>query len=440
MAAANKSTPARGLTQSKLDEWAASVHHKRFEVRDRQCPGLFVRVGTTGAVTFRWHAFDRGTKKHRNETVGRYPDLSLAEARAKLGKMKDAQRTGVLAAFTAGDKTTVNELGKRFLEQLEMRRRNPDDARSSCRIARSYFDREVFPRIGNVPVNMVSSAACREIVESIVERGKPTAAGMVHQLLGQFFRFAEGLDMIERNPARALDRSALGAAAGPARQRCLSAKEIAAFWHAMESEKTPGTGTAKLALRILLLTAVRQGELVKARWSDVDLREATWTIPPENRKLKKSVEPSARDFVVPLSPLALSLFRELKENAGSSEWVLPSPMHGGSAGFSRVTLATTCRNFFEPRTGKPAPFKMATFTPHDLRRTARSCFTGKLGADPMLAERSLGHTVGGRVLNTYDTGDYLEQRRGLLDKWAVYVERLAKPEAAPVAFLPTARP
>jgi integrase len=189
------------------------------------------------------------------------------------------------------------------------------------------------------------------------------------------------------------------------------------------------------------LTAARQGELVKAKWRNVDLDEATWTIPPANRKLKKSVESSARDFVVPLSPLALALFRELKENARASDWVVPSPMHAGSAGFSLVTLSTACRNFFDRRDGKPAALKMPPFTPHDLRRTARSCFTEKLGADHFLAERCLGHAVGGRVTQTYDTGAYLEQRRALLDKWAVYVERLAKPEAAPVAFLPApARP
>ena len=112
----------------------------------------------------------------------------------------------------------------------------------------------------------------------------------------------------------------------------------------------------------------------------------------------------------------MSVFRKLKEIAGASEWVLPSPMHGGVAGFSPVTLATTCRNIFEPRTGARPVFKMPPFTPHDLRRTARSCFTDTLGADAMLAERCLGHIVVGRVLNTYDTGDYLKQRRALLDR------------------------
>jgi integrase len=435
MAAPKNFTPARGLTPKKLDEWSRSFHAQRFEVRDRQCPGLIVRVGTTGAVTFRWYAFDRAAKKHRNTTIGRYPDLSLPQAREKLGKMRVAQRTGVLEDFTAGDEITVAELGEKFLQHLEKRRRNPDDPRSSCKVARGYFDREVFPRIGNAPVNMVSGAACRGIIEAMVVRGKPAAASMVHQLLGQFFRYAEGLDLVQRNPAQALDRAALGAAPSAPRKRRLSLDEISAFWRAMEAESTPGTRAAKLALRVLLLTATRQGELIKAKCSDVDLDAATWTLPPANRKMKKSVEVHARDFVIPLSPLAVAIFRELKELAGNRIWVLPSPQYGGASGMSPGSLSEVCRNFYDPRTGDPAVFTGEPFTPHDLRRTARSCFTEKLGADVLIAERCLGHSVGGRVLLTYDTGDYLEQRRALLDKWAVYVEQLAHGSGAKVSFL-----
>ncbi len=435
MAAPKKSTPPRGLTTAKLDKWASTTHPQRFDVRDTLGTGLFARVGTTGAITFRWHAFDKATKKHRNATIGRYPDLSLEQARKKLEQMRAAQRTGVLEAFTVGDKTTVRELADKFFAHLAKRRRNPDDVRSSVRFSRSYFDRNVIPRIGNVPVNLVSSAACREIIESIVERGTPTAAGMVHQLLGQFFRFAEGLDLIQRNPARAIDRGALGAGPGPARQRRLSPDEIGTFWQAMESDATPGTATSRTALQLQLLTAVRQGELIKAKWTHVDLDAGTWTIPPANRKMKKSVEPHARDFVVPLSPLAVSLFKRLQELAPRSEWVFPSPQLGGIRGLSPVTLAETCRNLFAPRTDKPAALTIPAFTPHDLRRTARSCFTEKLGADHFLAERCLGHVIGGRVAQTYDVGDYLEQRRAILDKWAAYVEQLAKPAGAKVAFL-----
>lgn len=442
MAASAKSTPARGLTEEKLETWARAEHRSAFVVRDRQCPGLFVRVGTTGAITFRWHAYDAQAKKHQNVRLGTYPqELRLEAARAKLKELRKAQKSDALDQVLAGDKMSVSAAGEEFLQYLAKRRRNPDDPRSSVTIARSYFERFVFTAIGTVPVAMVSVAQCRKIIEDLVTDEKPAAAGMVHQLLGQFFRWCEGKGLLRFNPARAVDREDVGAGPSSPRKRCLSVDEIGQFWRAMENDATSATRTAKLALRALLMTAVRQGELVKARWREVDLEKATWTIPPENRKMKKKQLDDARDFVVPLSPLALAVFRELKENADKhkSPWVLPSPMHGGSAPFCTLTLSTACRNFFKPRTDKPSVFAFEAFTPHDLRRTARSYFTEKLGAEPMVAERCLGHSVGGRVFQTYDTRDYLEQRRALLDKWGVYVEQLAHGDAAAVKFLTPAR-
>ena len=121
--------------------------------------------------------------------------------------------------------------------------------------------------------------------------------------------------------------------------------------------------------------------------------------------------------------------------------MLATRRNGNDDHISDSTLATMLQNLSEPRVDRAPVLTMPPFTPHDLRRTARSYMTERLGGDYLIAERCLGHAVGGRVFLTYDSGDYLPQRRALLEKWAAFVDRLVHGDAASVVFLPAkARP
>lgn len=154
--------------------------------------------------------------------------------------------------------------------------------------------------------------------------------------------------------------------------------------------------------------------------------------------MKKNAEETAGDFIVPLAPLAVSAFRSLHELAGGSGWVLPARRRNGVEDhLHESTLCKLTHSLLEPRTDRaPMLAGMQPFSPHDLRRTARSYFTARLDADPIIAERCLGHAVGNAVFRAYDVGDYLPQRRALLEKWAAFVERLVYGVDAQVAFLP----
>src|SRR5262249_51660248 len=147
-------------------------------------------------------------------------------------------------------------------------------------------------------------------------------------------------------------------------------------------------------------TAARKMELVRARWEHVDFQAATWFIPEEHSKTGKG-------FVVPLAPVVVCWFEELRVLACGSDWVLP-----GNAGRDHISHATLNRALDLLENG---------CTVHDLRRTARTHLGETLKVDVIIAEKCLNHTLGG-LLEVYDRGGYLAERRRALELWAAFLQ------------------
>ena len=167
-------------------------------------------------------------------------------------------------------------------------------------------------------------------------------------------------------------------------------------------------------------TGARTGELLKARWDNIDLNNNLWTIPISDQKMKKTAEHRAKPFVIPLTNDVMSLFVEAKVLSGDSSFVMAS--NSATGRLDDKALGHALRRLFEPNITDPntgekvARLNMPKFTPHDLRRTMRTEL-GKLGIAPHISERCLNHSLG-KILETYDHGDYLEERRVALEKWS----------------------
>jgi integrase len=165
-------------------------------------------------------------------------------------------------------------------------------------------------------------------------------------------------------------------------------------------------------LQILLLTGQRRGELALARWSEIDFDAATWSIPDEHSK-------TGRGHVVPLSPFALREFRALHDVAKRSAFVLPAP-----DGKTPIDPKLLTRNLARAQERLKAK-GVAAFTLHDLRRTCRTGLA-KLKIAPHIAERVLNHAQE-KIPGTYDTHDYLDEKREALEKWARQLDDFARP-------------
>jgi integrase len=279
-------------------------------------------------------------------------------------------------------------------------------------------------------VAAVAWQAWRAIVEEIVAAGHLTQAGHVFRLLSQMFNFRMELGALQVSPFQGLRARTLGAIPAPPRQRTLDVEELRAVLEMLDAPCPADARPGRIALKILLLTGKRTGELLRARWPEVDFEAATWRIPETNRKGK--MHAAIGDEVVPLSPATKAAFKELQELARDSEWVVASPHRKAS---SHGHMRETALNKIVYWLLKKGRLNMPRWTPHDMRRTARSYWSEKLGIPWDLCERLLGHALP-TVARTYDTGSYLEQRRDALEKWAAYLERIAGAGATVVAYRP----
>jgi integrase len=244
-----------------------------------------------------------------------------------------------------------------------------------------------------------------DLLDGIVDRGAPVFANRTAQVIGQLFRFGIHRAIVEETPVKLLMRP--GGAERP-RQRVLTDEEIAAYLR----DPLACTRYTRLAhvVTLLLYTGQRRGELVAAKWADVDLKAGIWRIPAEVAK-------TARESLVPLSARAITEFEQLKMSAEGSRWVLPTASGEDRHVYPQqfTTSLTRCARRFKHAGIEP-------FTLHDLRRTCRTGLA-RLKVLPHIAERVLGHAQE-RITATYDVHSYLDEKRAALEAWAAHLEQL----------------
>lgn len=437
--------PRRGLTQKFIE--ALKARPGSYELVDPATIGLALRVLPSGVKSWRWRA--RSLK--RVVTIGPWTlvespgHITLREARDWVERLRAARKAGPLEldrveallrdhlapqrpGVAGATGTTVAMVAEKFLKLMDTQRKRPE-------AARYVVEKDITPAIGHLPLRALKKSDCVAVVQRVNDRGSTTHSGKVLGLLKQLLDYAENIEDEFVNPAARLKAANLGVLNG-IRDRWLTDEEIPLFWRALAVDpggapkrSVPDPRTAA-ALRIILLTAVRSCEIRLSRWTDVDLKAATWTIPVANQKLTLKQARQAKPFVIPLPPTALGLFEELQELAGDSEWVLASEADKGF--YTDKALGKAMRRMWMTH---PVLLKLPTASPHDLRRTART-WIGKLGTAPHIAERCLNHSVG-RIAKTYDQGDYLDERRAALEKLDAFVQRLLNPTSN-ISFLPKA--
>ena len=164
------------------------------------------------------------------------------------------------------------------------------------------------------------------------------------------------------------------------------------------------------AARLLLVTAQRRSEVAEAPWAEFDEDQALWTISGERTK-------NGLVHLVPLSPLALSLLREIREAFGKGKWLFPSTRGDGP-----ITAAAVTQAFRDNLAG----LHLEDATVHDLRRTAGTRMS-EMGVTRFVVKRVLNHTERD-VTDIYDRYQFLAEKRHALETWAARVERIVAGE------------
>ena len=211
------------------------------------------------------------------------------------------------------------------------------------------------------------------------------------------FDYAVKRAMVPYNPAAAFDPSDAGGRE-ESRTRWLTRDELAQLLAAMKTAKD-WLHENTLTVKLLLMLAVRKAELICARIEEFDLDAAVWYLPAERTKTGVAID-------IPLPRQAVAVLRDLVRLAGVSAWLLPARKMETRM-LPHIDLNTI--NAARAKHRRPMMKESEAFSPHDLRRTARTHLEA-LGVVPHVAERCLNHKVKGLV-GVYNRHDYFEERR-----------------------------
>ena len=374
--------------------------------------------GGTSAWTLRY----RFAGKRKELTLGRYPDIPLTRAREIAASKRAEIQQGVDVAAEkrrARHETacawTFARLAEDYLSKAGERL-----AANTIKQRRQQLRDYILPRIGQLRAAEVSPADLVNIVETLGGKSLHVAR-LTLIVLREVFAHGVARHVVTANPCAHLKAKAIIGGRPDQRERVmLSDAEIGAMLPALDSI---GKQNA-LLVRILLVTAARIGELVRAEWKHVDFEQAEWMIPAENSK-------TGKPFVIPLAPMVAGWFAELHALAFGSRYVLPIRSPRGEK-VDRPMEPTTV-NAALNQLAKTLAGECRRFTPHDLRSTCRS-HLGALGVDVLIAERCLNHSLGGLVA-VYDKHDYLTERRRALELWASKIASIEKGEGFNIVLL-----
>jgi integrase len=372
--------------------------------------GLWLRVSSPTARSW---VFRYMLNRSAHEMgIGKYPEISLAEARQRAAEARRlkahgtdplAQRDAVRASLLAeaAKSVTFKDAAARYIDAHRTGWRNAKHAAQWEATLATYAE----PVLGKLAVQAVDTGLVLKVLEPIWQDKTETASrlrGRIEAILD--WATVRGYRQGD-NPARwrgHLDKLL------PARAKvqkvqhhaALPFEQMPTFMATLRAEKS----TAARALEFAILTAARTGEVIGARWAEIDLEERIWIVPGDRMK-------AGREHRVPLSPRAVEILAALKaeiaviQPAGDDSYVF-------RAGLSAKPMSNMAMLMLLRR------MKRDDLTAHGFRSTFRDWCAERTNFPSEVAEMALAHSVGDKVEAAYRRGDLFEKRRALMEQWA----------------------
>ncbi|AYY74411.1 DUF4102 domain-containing protein [Citrobacter sp. TBCP-5362] len=388
----------RPLTNNEILK--AKPREKDFTLHDGD--GLFLLVKTSGKKLWRFRYQRPVSNSRTNLSLGSYPALTLAAARqirdqhlATLAQGKDPQQQ----QEQASEQRQI-ELDSIFSTvaanwfQMKSRSVTEDYAKDIWR----SLDKDVFPAIGEIPVQEIKARTIVEALNPIKARGALETVRRLVQHINEIMIYAVNTGLIDANPA-----SGVGMAfEKPKKQNMptLRPEELPKLMRSlvMSNLSVP----TRCLIEWQLLTLVRPSEASGTRWEEIDLETRLWTIPAERMKAK-------REHIVPLSPQALDILEVMKPISAHREHVFPSRND------PKLPMNSQTANAALKRIGYGGKL-----VAHGLRSIASTAMN-EVGLNPDVIESALAHTDRNEVKKTYNRSTYITQCIELMSWRGYYV-------------------
>jgi integrase len=432
----------QGLTEAKLRELQPA--ERAYKVSDGG-NGLYVVVSPKGSRSFRYDYRLGGRRE--TLTIGRHEaaarnvqranlaygmDVTLEEARLLLARARVDVSSGRSPAKAKveqrGDIADAMSFARWTARYFEFKSDEKSGAErlaeSTLALRQSIYSRILAGPVGKLNLDEIKPVALGALLDRVKSERGPGPAVHARELVLQVYRFAKGKGVDVENPAEALARKAY--ATFVPRERNLNRHEIKLLLDALE--KTGTAPTLRLAVRLLLLTGVRKGEFIGAKWSEVDWGTAQWRIPAERMK-------AGKPHTVYLADRALDILTTLRTCFPSSQYLHPS-RYDSDAPISQATLNRTISTAVEWLNKHRAETE-ELFQPvsvHDLRRTFSSRLHDALFPEALI-EACLAHQKKDQVAAAYNHARLSGPRRAVMQAWADMVDCWMRGETAKEAII-----
>lgn len=367
--------------------------------------GLFLEIRPNGSKL--WRYAYRLAGRPRLLALGRYPAVSLLDAREAMASAKKLVKAGhdpvqaragdYTAAVTEGE-NTFGAVAREWEVKLQ-----PEWSKSRASQVARYMRKDLLPALDRRPLRNITSAEILALARAIEKRGA-TAALVALNILSMVFSYAIVTLRADIDPTQPLR----GAIRRPSIKHA-AAHDKAAIGDLLGRVKAyTGSPVTRIAVEMLLHTFVRTAELRGAMWAEFDLDELVWSIPPERMKKR-------RRHLVPISPRVKELLDELRPITGYGKFLFPNVRTPGAV-MSRETINRAMEYMGKPK---------GEVSGHDFRATA-STHLHENGWSSELVEMQLAHDNKNKTAAAYNHAKYLVERRKMMVYWSAHLESLRR--------------
>lgn len=369
--------------------------------------------------------FDENGKQqlHRRDIgLGSYPEVSLAEARAKAHEMKAQIRNGNDPIQQKQDQLQALRIQKlrnrTFRECAQIVIANKSrELKNQKHIAQwsTTLETYIYPTLGDISIGTITKVDVAEVLSPIwIEKNE--TAKRIRGRIETIFDYAKAMEYFEGdNPAewKGNLEPILGNLKQVSRPHpSLPYDQVSTFIQHLRQKD----GISPKALEFAILTACRSGEIFGATWQEIDFKSKVWIIPKERMKAEK-------EHRVPLSQEAISLLKSIQHYTQAQEFIFPAPRSGEM--LSDMSLTTLIKRMHEQKLkenglGYIDPKQNRVITTHGFRSTFRDWSADKTDYPREVCEHVLAHKLPDEVEAAYLRGAYLEKRKGLMADWAKF--------------------
>jgi len=391
------------LTIKEID--TAKAQEKIYRLTDGE--GLYLEIDPNGSKYWRLRYTFLG--KEKRLALGKYPLFSLLEARQKKDEARRLLNDGIDPITQKKDRRNAALVNAAITFELVAREWHQNHKeRWSAGHGKDILHRlemDIFPQIGKLPIADIKPIQVLGALRQIEKRGAHEMAKRSLQYCGQIFRYAV---ITERAPRDAT--TDLKGALKPFKHghyNALDADDLPEFLGKLQSNSARLYPQTCHALKLMLLTFVRTGELIGAKWEEINFKTSEWVIPAERMKMK-------RQHIVPLARQTIDLLKEQQKLTGNWEWVFANVAYPRKHMSNNTLLKALERMGYKGR-----------MTGHGFRALAMSTIKEKLGYRHEVVDRQLAHAPANKIDAAYDRAKFLDDRRIMMQEWADYLDKVA---------------